>query len=162
MLVKKQFKIDSAHFIKDHPKCGLLHGHTFLINFYLEGNLNKEGMVIDFHDLGVIAKSLLEPLDHRTLNDVLRFTPLTAETLAIYLAGCFAEIIFRSCPNISKVWVSVQEGLDGGTAMTGYDRKKEINKLEKNKKRQTDSSKDSTSCKRYPRSSRKGLKRSRS
>lgn len=162
MFVSKQFKIESAHFIKDHPKCGTLHGHTFLIKFMLEGEVNKDGMVIDFHDLGTIARELLHPLDHNVLNNVLSLTPLTAETLALYLAKCFAQIIFEDelCPypNIHAVHISVQEGVDGGTAITGMQRKKEP-KLETRKKRQTNTSKNPTPYKRHPRSTRKESKR---
>lgn len=72
----------AAHFLPGHPKCGVMHGHNYVVSVTLQAeHLNKKGMVMDFADL----KATLEPLlpEHQCLNDKFDFLP-TAENLAEY------------------------------------------------------------------------------
>lgn len=78
-------KFAAAHYLPGHPKCGAVHGHSFLVEVWMEGDVDpKTGMVIDFGE----AKYWIDLLDHpgAALNDVLpeEFQPPTAENLVLY------------------------------------------------------------------------------
>jgi len=77
---------DAAHFLAGHKgKCARMHGHTYRIEVEVVrgGGLDMHGMVMDFGDLDeVIQQSVIDPLDHRLLNDIL--SDPTAERIALY------------------------------------------------------------------------------
>ena len=54
MKLFKEFIFEAAHKLplvpKDH-KCSNLHGHSFKVRIYVEGNVNDMGWVMDFADL---------------------------------------------------------------------------------------------------------------
>jgi len=52
----------AAHHIKNHPKCGKTHGHTY----YVEVSVEIDGW-IDFHDIKVRTDLVLQRYDHRDL-----------------------------------------------------------------------------------------------
>ena len=84
----KSFTFEAAHRLPatDSP-CQRVHGHSFRLDVEIESEtLTKVGpcigMVMDFEDISVIVKPLLEvSLDHRFLNDTMDTYP-TAERLA--------------------------------------------------------------------------------
>lgn len=77
--ITKEIQLDSAHRLEGHPKCGIVHGHTYRLEVEIEGErLNDYGLLLDF---GTI-KELLSVYDHRMLNDFLEYP--TAERLAYY------------------------------------------------------------------------------
>lgn len=73
MLITKQFTFDSAHYLEDyHGKCERMHGHTYKLDVTVEGEIGKNGLVIDFVELKKIVKdNVIEDLDHRVLNEML-------------------------------------------------------------------------------------------
>lgn len=77
-------KFAAAHYLPNHPgKCLNLHGHTWLVEVWIEDNIDPEtGMVVDFGEV----KHQIDLLDHTTLNYVLpqEFLPPTAENLVLY------------------------------------------------------------------------------
>lgn len=72
MLVTKIFTFDAAHNLTNYyGKCERLHGHTYKLEVTLEGEVQGNGMVIDFVVLKrIVKKHVLDQLDHRYLNDV--------------------------------------------------------------------------------------------
>lgn len=83
MLLRRKFHFEASHFIPDHPACGTCHGHSYEVEAVVEGPLQKNGMVIDFHELrDALGHFINEFLDHRHLNDVVPMAP-TAEMLAL-------------------------------------------------------------------------------
>jgi 6-pyruvoyltetrahydropterin/6-carboxytetrahydropterin synthase len=74
MLVSREFSFDSAHFLPDyHGKCEQLHGHTYKLQVTLEGEVQKNGMVVDFVKLKeVVSDEILSQLDHKLLNDIIK------------------------------------------------------------------------------------------
>jgi 6-pyruvoyltetrahydropterin/6-carboxytetrahydropterin synthase len=64
--------IDCAHLLPGHPKCGILHGHTYKVELSIEGE-KRHGMILDFSDLKQIARGLLAQYDHRNWNDFLEY-----------------------------------------------------------------------------------------
>ena len=78
LYIKHEFS--AAHYLEGYDgPCGQLHGHTWLVEVWLEGEANpKTGMVIDFKDI----KAGLDIFDHKCINDLVIYIP-TAENLAL-------------------------------------------------------------------------------
>lgn len=85
MFIYKQFKFNSAHHLPNYNgKCEEVHGHTYKLRVTLEGEPQKDGMIIDFKEIEkIVAKEILEKLDHKDLNTVLDCP--TAENIAVYI-----------------------------------------------------------------------------
>ena len=60
-------RFSACHFIPRHEKCSRLHGHTYILRLRLEGDIGKDGMVMDFVSLKKELRKFVEELDHRTL-----------------------------------------------------------------------------------------------
>lgn len=73
MFVTKTFTFDSAHFLTNYyGKCERMHGHTYTLEVTLEGDVQSNGLIIDFVVLKrIVKKHVLDKLDHQTLNDVI-------------------------------------------------------------------------------------------
>jgi 6-pyruvoyltetrahydropterin/6-carboxytetrahydropterin synthase len=73
MFVTKIFSFDSAHFLTNYyGKCERMHGHTYSLEVTLEGDVQSNGLIIDFVVLKrMVKKHVLDKLDHQTLNDVI-------------------------------------------------------------------------------------------
>lgn len=86
--IVKRFKFEAAHELPWHQgKCQRLHGHSYKFEVMLEGELNHDGIVVDFDDLTTIVdKMVIKRYDHQCLNAF--FPNPTAEVLA--------ESIFKS------------------------------------------------------------------
>lgn len=128
MKVAKEFKWEMGHRLQFHQgRCRNLHGHSYRAIVELEGELNQNGMVIDFYDLIKIVNPLIEELDHSFLCDradselietlkklnsktVIIDSPTTAENIAKYLTE---KIIEANLPKkISCVSVKLFETSD--------------------------------------------------
>lgn len=85
MFVTREFTFDSAHQLTDYyGKCESLHGHTYKLQVTLEGEMQKNGLVIDFVVLKrIVKKHVLDILDHRVLNEVVK-NP-SAENLVVWI-----------------------------------------------------------------------------
>ena len=86
MRIYKEFKFDAAHrLVKVEPphKCGRLHGHTFVVEVHLEGEVDPEkGWVLDFNELVEAVDPLIDRLDHSVLNEIEGLENPTSENLA--------------------------------------------------------------------------------
>ena len=67
--VRKLFRVPVGHRLSKHQGlCNNLHGHNLKIEVQIRSEtLNKNDMVIDFHDLKKIVNDILEPFDHCTI-----------------------------------------------------------------------------------------------
>ncbi|OGJ52217.1 6-carboxytetrahydropterin synthase QueD [Candidatus Peregrinibacteria bacterium RIFOXYB2_FULL_32_7] len=85
MFITKIFHFSSAHFLTDyHGKCENLHGHNYKLEITVKGDMQKNGMVIDFAILKKIVKeNIIEKLDHKNLNDL--FKNPSAENICIWI-----------------------------------------------------------------------------
>lgn len=92
----KDFTFAAAHAIRGHTRgCENLHGHNYRVRIHLRASrLDALGMVLDFADLKAIAHEILDPFDHRVINDIPPFDErnTTAELLSQYV---FAEVAKR-------------------------------------------------------------------
>ena len=57
-----------AHRLTFHNgKCRNLHGHTYKLEITISGDINKNGIIIDFGDLKeIVIKNIIDKLDHST------------------------------------------------------------------------------------------------
>ena len=99
MRVGRHFFIDSSHLLPGHPKCGVMHGHTYRVDIELEGVENEAGMVMDFADIRVKTEAFLEHLDHVHLNDVLPIP--TVENIVSHVFDGLREAL----PQLARVRV---------------------------------------------------------
>lgn len=85
MFLTKKFTFDSAHHLTKYKgKCGKPHGHTYTLLVTVEGEIKKNGMVMDFLDLKKLVQSqVLDRLDHSDLNDI--FDNSTAENICEWI-----------------------------------------------------------------------------
>ena len=96
--VFKEFKFSSAHFLEiEGHKCSALHGHNYLLRIEVTGDVNSEGMVLDFDDIKKAVNPLIDQLDHTVLNDKIKNT--TSESLCIW----FYEKLKKNIKGISKI-----------------------------------------------------------
>lgn len=109
--VEKEFAFSAAHRIRGHRGgCERTHGHNYRVRVRLEASeLDELGMVLDFADLKAILREVLEPFDHRTINDIPPFDQrnTTAELLAEHV---FTEVARRlPAPRVRLRRVEVSE-----------------------------------------------------
>lgn len=80
--ITKRFMFEAAHELPWHSgKCKHLHGHSYKLEVTLEGELNDNGIVLDFDDLSIIVNEMIvKRYDHQYLNDF--FSNPTAEMIA--------------------------------------------------------------------------------
>ena len=60
-------RFSACHFIPRHEKCSRLHGHTYILRLRIEGDIGKDGMVMDFVNLKKELRKFVEEFDHRFL-----------------------------------------------------------------------------------------------
>ncbi len=79
------FHFAASHFLtKYHGKCENLHGHNYKIIVTIEGEVQEDGMVMDFKIIkGVVNEKVIDKLDHTHLNDLLE-NP-SAEILSVWI-----------------------------------------------------------------------------
>ena len=89
MEIFKQFTFDSAHFLPNVPlehKCRQVHGHTYRLLVYLEGDLDPHiGWVMDFSDVKRVIDPIVKSIDHKMLNDIEGLENPTCERIAVWL-----------------------------------------------------------------------------
>ena len=101
--VTRRYHFESAHFLPHVPeghKCFRVHGHNYLMDVTMAGNLNSTGFIIDFWDLDKIVQPIIDEVDHRTLNAVKGLENPTAERIASWFF-----IRLKPCNNDQK-WIS--------------------------------------------------------
>lgn len=103
MEIYKRFVFDSAHFLPNVPdghKCKNIHGHTYRLTVYLEGDLDEElQWVMDFKDLKDVVRPVIDTLDHRLMNDIEGLENPTAERIAVWIW----DKIKPNLPLLSKI-----------------------------------------------------------
>jgi 6-pyruvoyltetrahydropterin/6-carboxytetrahydropterin synthase len=110
--IKRQF--NAAHALEGYDgKCARLHGHTWFVEaVFTSRELGRESMVLDFSAGREMLDRVIEPYDHRYLNEVWPFEELrpTAENVArVLYTELLKEIEHGSRPvdlEIVTVWES--------------------------------------------------------
>lgn len=101
----KEFKFCAAHYldIKGH-KCNQLHGHNYKLKIEVTGTPDKNGMIIDFADIKKHVMPIIELIDHKNLNEVLKenVPSTTSEDLCLF----FYASLKNKIPRLSKIEIS--------------------------------------------------------
>jgi len=117
MEIFKEFTIEAAHRLPLVPKghkCERLHGHSFRIEVWLEGEVDPDaGWVLDYFELDQAFAPLHEQLDHHFLNEIEGLSNPTSENLARWLW----QRLEGPLPGLSKV--VVRETCDTGCVYRG-------------------------------------------
>lgn len=89
MIIFKKFTFDSAHslpHVPDGHKCKEIHGHTYKLTVFIEGELDERlGWVMDFKELKDVVKPLINQIDHKYMNDIEGLENPTCEIIAKWL-----------------------------------------------------------------------------
>jgi len=65
MKIAKKFDWEMGHRLPEHfGLCKNIHGHSYKMIVEFEGELDEQGMVIDFYDVEKIINPIIEKLDH--------------------------------------------------------------------------------------------------
>ncbi|HSR18935.1 MAG TPA: 6-carboxytetrahydropterin synthase [Ignavibacteriaceae bacterium] len=125
MKIAKEFRWEMGHRLPEHfGKCKNIHGHSYKMIVELNGEVNAEGMVLDFYDLKKIVNPIVEKLDHSFLvysgdEEIIAFLEKmdskkvivgfqsTVENITRYFLGEISKNKFPS--NISSLKVKVFE-----------------------------------------------------
>jgi 6-pyruvoyltetrahydropterin/6-carboxytetrahydropterin synthase len=117
MQIFKQFIFDSAHFLPNVPeghKCKEIHGHTYRLNVYLEGNLVKNlEWVMDFADIKNAIDPIIKSIDHKLINNIPGLENPTCEVISIWLWEKIQPLV----PLLTKI--ELHETLTSGVIFEG-------------------------------------------
>jgi len=61
------FEFSAGHFVSEGGKCEHLHGHNYKTSVSLTGEVNPQGMIIDFRVIKQHLRELCKTWDHRVL-----------------------------------------------------------------------------------------------
>ena len=65
MKIAKEFHWEMGHRLPEHfGLCKNIHGHSYKMIVEFEGELDEQGMVIDFYDVEKIIAPIIDELDH--------------------------------------------------------------------------------------------------
>lgn len=80
--ITRSFRFEASHQLEWHKgKCSRLHGHGYRLEVTIEGDLDSNGVVVDFDEVGrLVDREVIDVLDHSHLNEILE-NP-TAENIA--------------------------------------------------------------------------------
>lgn len=119
--ISKEFSFSAAHAIRGHRGgCQNLHGHNYRVRICLAADeLDELGMVLDFAQLKAIAREILDPFDHRVINDIPPFDErnTTAELLAEYVFGEVAKRL----PERRRIRIVAVEVWENDTSCARYE-----------------------------------------
>ncbi len=78
----------SGHYLRNyHGRCENPHGHNYKVRVTLAGKeLDSTGLLLDFKQLKLVMRPVIDRIDHQMLNDLDPFTAInpSAENLARY------------------------------------------------------------------------------
>mgnify|MGYP002635066571 CR=1 FL=1 len=87
--LSKTFRFESAHLLPMVPqghKCRRLHGHSFLCDVVVRGEVDEAaGWLVDYGLIKAAAKPLFDQLDHHYLNEIDGLENPTAEVLCRWI-----------------------------------------------------------------------------
>jgi 6-pyruvoyltetrahydropterin/6-carboxytetrahydropterin synthase len=77
--IHANLRFSAAHMIPEHESCGVIHGHSYIVDVVVEGDRSGEfGFVVDFKEVKNIVRDLCKKMDHRVLiplkNSKIKFT----------------------------------------------------------------------------------------
>lgn len=104
---------DAAHFLPGYPgQCARLHGHRWEVEAAVSGEEpDASGILVDFMELRAWLREIVQPFDHRCLNEVPPFDriPPTSENLARLIFRSLRERLDAEGCGARLGWVGVSE-----------------------------------------------------
>ena len=108
-----EVSIDSSfaagHALRNYKgKCENVHGHNYKVRVTVQGeNLDSTGLLIDFVDLRLAVKQIVDRLDHQFLNDLSPFDRInpSAENIARYFSQELEAQVQRNGAHLQSVTV---------------------------------------------------------
>ncbi len=104
--LERSYRFEAAHSLPRVPpghKCARMHGHSYLIEVAIEGEVDPErGWVIDFADIDEAALPLVRQLDHQVLNEIEGLANPTSELLAAW----WWQRLGKTLPGLVEIVVS--------------------------------------------------------
>jgi 6-pyruvoyltetrahydropterin/6-carboxytetrahydropterin synthase len=105
----KDYRFEAAQTLPKVPpahKCGQMHGHSFLIEISIEGEVNPDtGWIYDHAEISKAMNPLVELLDHAYLNEIPGLENPTIELMAAWFwqklapqVPGLAEIVIHETP----------------------------------------------------------------
>jgi len=95
----RRYEFSSAHYLPGHPKCGNMHGHNYILEVGLKTK-GGEPLFLDFADVDIRMRPIISKLDHRLLNDLIKYP--SVENICEYL---YQEIYKVKLPVVVvKLW----------------------------------------------------------
>jgi 6-pyruvoyltetrahydropterin/6-carboxytetrahydropterin synthase len=125
MKIAKEFRWEMGHRLPEHfDKCKNIHGHSYRMMVELDGEVNEQGMVMDFYDVKKVITPIIEKFDHAFLvykgdKEIIKFLEKikskkvvvgfqsTVENICKYFLSEIKKIKFP--PNISSIKVRIYE-----------------------------------------------------
>ena len=107
MKIGKRFEFCAGHHLPHHEgKCRGVHGHNYMLEVEIEGNMlnggSSSGMIMDYSDLkDCVNGVVIEELDHKDLNTIIP-NP-TAEKIVSWIVTTLQPLINHSSIRLSKV-----------------------------------------------------------
>ncbi len=126
MEIAKEFRWEMGHRLPFHEGgCRNVHGHSYRMRVVVTGELDENGMVIDYFDIRAIVDPIVEQVDHAFLCDesdreMLTFLeahdmkrvvvsfPSTAENIAGWMLGQVADSL-KGYTNLETIAVRLYE-----------------------------------------------------
>ena len=117
MEIWKEFSFDAAHLLPNVPeghKCRRLHGHTYTVRIYVNGEPDENvGWILDFADIKVAFDPIRDRLDHYYLNEIEGLENPTAEVLSRWSW----QRLQPRLPGLSRI--EIQETCTSGCTYSG-------------------------------------------
>jgi 6-pyruvoyltetrahydropterin/6-carboxytetrahydropterin synthase len=63
-IIDPRCSFSAAHFLLDHEKCSRIHGHNYMVQVELFGDLDEHSYIYDFATVKAKVLELIEELDH--------------------------------------------------------------------------------------------------
>ncbi|RMH19638.1 MAG: 6-carboxytetrahydropterin synthase QueD [Gammaproteobacteria bacterium] len=99
----------ASHQLRDYPgECARLHGHNWKVEVEVSaGQLDQQGMVMDFKDIKRATHEVIARLDHRHLNDCPPFDKInpTVENIAAHLFAEIGKIVSSETAHLSAITI---------------------------------------------------------
>lgn len=108
IIIGREFNFSAAHYLPGHEKCKEMHGHNYRVLVEFSGEVNKNGMVMDFSRIKEVMTSVLNDLDHRLLNEIIAMP--TVEEIIIFIKRRlqmfegFHSVTIWETPNCYAKW----------------------------------------------------------
>jgi len=108
--ITRKYSFAAAHRLEGHPKCGRLHGHNYVVTVGLRQDLlEHDGWIMDYAQLDVVVKPIIEELDHRYIvssENIAASDPYAL--VAIHQGDAAQPMISRSTAELLARWIAVE------------------------------------------------------